>query len=234
PTDPVSLSKMRIDLSIEEAKVMGDTLGRERLVVNNLPSPQLMLSYDEYACMGETIGLYRLTGLFNKMGKNLTLKQSRGLAAEDLKNHDAILLGSNWVKEWVGNPLKRKCFPAGPAASISDQNLLPGDEREYVAKYDQETGKLLVDYALIVVKPGITERKTVMIVAGTRSEGTQAAVEYLTDEHYMADLNQRFHRTLGAFRKYFQALIMVSVDNGIPTDISVLRVRELPFTFDHL
>src|SRR6266542_1179028 len=223
-----------LDLSLEEARVMGDTLGRERLIVNNLPSPQLMLAYDEYACLGETIGLYRLTGFFNQMGKNLTLMQSRRLVAEDLKNHDAILLGSNWVKEWVGNTPIRKCFTSGPAASISDQNLLPGDEREYVAKYDEETGKLIEDYALIVVKPGITERKTVMIVAGTRSEGTQAAVEYLTDEHYMADLNQRFHRTLGAFPKYFQVVLKVSVDNGIPTDISVIRVRELRFSADHL
>ena len=234
PTDPISLSKMRVDLTLEEAKVMGDTLGRERLVVNNLTSPQLMLAYDEYACLGETIGLYRLTGLFGKLGKNLMLKQSRGLVAEDLKNHDAILLGSNWVKEWVGNTPVRKCFTTGPAASISDQNLLPGDEREYFAKYDEETGKLIEDYALIVVKPGITERKTVMIVAGTRSEGTQAALEYLTDEHYMADLNQRFYRTLGAFPKYFQVLLKVSVDNGIPTEISVVRVRELRFSADHL
>jgi len=234
PTDPASLSKMRVDLTLEEAKVMGDMLGRERLVVNNLPAAQLMLAYDEYACLGETMGLYRLTGFFNKMGKNLTLKQSRRLVAEDLKNHDAILLGSNWVKEWVGNTPIRRCFTTGPAASISDQNLLPGDEREYVAKYDAETGKLIEDYALIVVKPGITERKTVMIVAGTRSEGTQAAVEYLTDEHYMADLNHRFQRTFGAFPKYFHVLLKVSVDNGIPTDISVIRVRELRFSADHL
>jgi hypothetical protein len=233
PTDPTSLSKMRVDLTLEEAKVMGDTLGRERLVVNNPPASQLMLAYDEYACLGEAIGLYRLTGLFNKMGKNLTLKQSRRLVAEDLKNHDAILLGSNWVKEWVGNTPIRKCFTSGPAASISGENLLPGDEREYVAKYDKETGKLIEDYALIVVKPGISERKTVMIVAGTRSEGTQAAVEYLTDENYLIDLNQRFHRTIGAFPKYFQVLLKVSVDNGIPTDISVIRVRELRFSADH-
>jgi hypothetical protein len=234
PTDPASLSRMRVDLTLDEAKVMGDTLGRERLVVNSLPSPQLMLAYDEYACMGETMGLYRLAGFFNKLGKNLTLKQSRRLVAEDLKNHDAILLGSNWVKEWVGNAPVRKCFTSGPAASISDNNLLPGDEREYVAKYDVETGKLTEDYALIVVKPGISERKAVMIVAGTRSEGTQAAVEYLTDENYLADLNQKFHRTLGAIPKYFQVMLKVSVDNGVPTSISVIRVRELRFSADHL
>jgi len=234
PTDPDSLSRMRVDLTLDEAKVMGDTLGRERLVVNSLPAPQLMLAYDEYACMGETMGLYRLTGLFNKIGKNLTLKQIRRLVTEDLKNHDAILLGSNWVKEWVGNTPIRKCFTSGPAASISDQNLLPGDEREFVAKYNEKTGKLIEDYALIAVKPGISERKTVMVVAGTRSEGTQAAVEYLTDEHYMADLNQMFHRILGSFPKYFHVLLKVSVDNGIPTNISVIRVRELRFSADHL
>jgi hypothetical protein len=233
PTDPTSLSKMRVDLTLDEAKVMGDTLDRERLVVNNPPAAQLMLAYDEYACLGEAIGLYRLTGLFNRMGKNLTLKQSRRLVSEDLKSHNAILFGNSWVKEWVGNSPVRKCFTTGPAAAISDRNLLPGDEREYVAKYDKETGKLIEDYALIVVKPGISERKTVMIVAGTRSEGTQAAVEYLTDENYLVDLNQRFHRTIGAFPKYFQVLLKVSVDNGIPTDISVIRVRELRFSADH-
>jgi hypothetical protein len=229
PTDPASLSRMRVDLTLEEAKSMGDTLGRERLVFNNVSTPQLMLAYDEYACLGETIGLYRIAGLFNKIGKTLTLKQSRGLASEDLKNHNAILFGSSWVKEWLGNAPIRECFTAGPAASISDQNLLPGDEREYVAKYDEQTGKLIEDYALIAVKPGITERKKVMIVAGTRSEGTQAAVEYLTDEHYLADLNQRFHGSIGSFPTYFQVLLRVSVDNGIPTNISVVRARELRF-----
>ncbi|HEV2663973.1 MAG TPA: hypothetical protein VG324_03635, partial [Blastocatellia bacterium] len=234
PTDPISLSKMRVDLTLEETKVMGDTLDRERLVVNNLRSPQLMLAYDEYACLGETIGLYRIAELFNKMGKNLTLKQSRRLIAEDLKSHDAILLGSSWVKEWFGNAPIRKWFTTGPAAAIINENLLPGDEREYVAKYDEETGKLIEDYALIAVKPGISERKTVMIVAGTRSEGTQGAVEYLTDENYLNDLNQRFRRSLGATPKYFHVLLKVSVDNGIPTNISVIRVRELRFTADHL
>jgi hypothetical protein len=219
---------MRVDLSTEEARGMGDTLGRERLVFNSVPTPQLMLAYDEYACLGETIGLYRITGLFNKMGKNIALKQSRRLVAEDLKSHNAILLGNSWVKEWLGNAPIRQCFTAGPTASISDQNLLPGDEREYVAKYDEETGKLIEDYALIAVKPGISERK-VMIVAGTRSEGTQAAVEYITDENYLADLNQRFNRTLGGFPEYFHVLLKVTVDNGIPTNISVIRVRELHF-----
>jgi hypothetical protein len=233
PTDPAALAGIRVNLTLEEAKSMGDMLGRERLVFNKVSTPQLMLAYDEYASLGETIGLYRIAGLFNKAAKNLTLKQSRGLVAEDLKNNDAILLGSGWVKEWLGNAPVRKCFTSGPAASLSDQNLLPGDEREYVAKYNQQTGKLIEDFALIAVKPGISDRKTVMIVAGTRSEGTQAAMEYLTDEHYLAELNQKFLQTIGSFPKYFQVLLRVTVDNGVPTNISVIRVRELRFNANH-
>jgi hypothetical protein len=227
PTDPASLASIGVALTDEQTRVMDDTLNREDLVFHSGPASHLILAYDEYASLGETIGLYRISGLFNKMGKNLTLKQSRGLANEDFKNHNAILLGSGWVKEWLGNAPVRQCFTSGPAASISDKNLITGDEREFVAKYDENTGKLIEDYALIAVKPGISERKTVMILAGTRSEGTQAAVEYLTDENYLADLNQKFHHLLGSFPKYFQVLLKVSVDNGIPTNISVIRFREL-------
>jgi hypothetical protein len=229
PTDPASLARLSVDLTLEEAEGMGDTLGRERLVFNKVAPPKLILAYDEYVCLGEAIGLYRIVGMFNKVGKNIALKQSRGLTRDDLRNHDAILLGSSWVKEWVGNAPIRECFTAGPAASIIDHNLLPGDEREYVAKYNEKTGKLIEDFALISVKPGISERKSVMIIAGTRSEGTQAAVEFLTDEHYLAELNHRFKRNIGSPPKYFQVLLRVAVDNGIPTNISVVRVRELPF-----
>ncbi len=234
PADPESLSKGRVGLTLDEAKDMRDTLGRERLIFNNPSTPQLMLAYDEYTYLGEAIGLYKVQGFFNKLGKNLTLKQSRRLVAEDLKNNNAILLGSGWVKEWLGAGPIRECFTAGPAADLINRNLLPGDEREYVAKYDEETGKLKEDYALIAVKPGISERRTVMIVAGTHGEGTQAALEYLTDENYLADLNQRFLRTLGSFPKYFQVLLKVSVDSGVPTNTSVIRVRELPFGVNHL
>jgi hypothetical protein len=206
---------------------MEKVLSRERLVTATGPAPQLMLSYGEYACLGETIGLFRVTGMFDKMDKSLVVKQSRRLLIEDLKYHDLILLGSSWVKEWAGNSPIKSCYLTGVGATLINQNILPGDEREYVAKYDEETGALIEDYATITVKPGISERRTIMVVAGTRGVGTQAAVEFLTDESYLADLNQMMIQTLGAFPKYFQVLLKVSVDNGIPTNISAVRVREI-------
>lgn len=227
PADPLSSSRIRIDLAPEEAKAMADALGREKLVVNISPTPQLMLSYKEFTSVGEAIGLHRIALFFNKMGKDVTLVQSHRLNAEAMKNQNAILLGTDWVKEWVGNVPIRRCFTTGPGAIIINQNLIAGDKWEYSAKFDEETGKLIEDYAIITVKPGISERKTIMVLAGTHSEGTLAAAEYLTDESYLAELNRTLRQSDGSYPRYFQVLLKVSVDDGTPTNISVVKVRSL-------
>jgi hypothetical protein len=214
------------DLTTAESKVMEEIFMRERLVIKNWSPHRLMLSYDEHTSIGETIGLFRIASVFNKMGKNLVLKQSRTVSAEDLKNHDSILLGSGWVNEWQESMPVRKCFTTGAGAVIINHNLPPGQKQRYEARYDEETGRLIEDYAVITVKPGISERKTLIVLAGMHSAGTQAAAEYLTDEEYLADLNRRLLELSDTIPRYFQVLLRVSVDNGTPTKISVEKVRE--------
>ena len=227
PAAPSPLSRSHTSLTSEQAEAMENILTRERLVIREWAPPRLVLSYDEFTSLGDTIGLYRISKLFNKMGKEFLMEQSRRLKAEDLKNHDAILLGSGWVNEWVRVVPVRRCFTTGPGTALINRNLLLGEDEEYSPKYDGENGKLIEDYAIITVKPGISERNTLMVLAGTHSEGTQAAAEYLTDENYLTDLNQRLLQPDGTFPRYFQVLLKVSVDNGVPTNISVVTAREL-------
>jgi hypothetical protein len=230
PADHKSLSNVSINLTPEEAAALEETLGRERFVLRHNPLPRLVLSYDEYTGIGEAVGLYRLTTLFKGLGKNAMLKQSRTVSAEDMKNHNVILLGSVWVNEWSGKNLIKEDFGNGANATIVNYNPLPGEEREYSAKFDEETGRLIEDYSLITIKPNISEKNTIMILAGTHSEGTEAAAEYLTSEDHLARLNQRLlslKRPSPASTGYFQVLLKVKVDNGIPTIISLVTVHEL-------
>jgi hypothetical protein len=220
------LSGSYTDLTTTESKVMEEIFMRERLVIRNWSPPRLRLSYDEHTSIGETIGLFRISSLFNKMGKSVLLEQSRTVDQEDLKNHDAILLGSGWVNEWLESVPVRKCFTSGAGAAIINHNLPPGQKQKYHARYDEVTGKLIEDYAVITVKPGISERKTLIVLAGMHSAGTQAAAEYITDEQYLADLNRRLLELSDSFPRYFQVLLRVSVDNGTPTNISVVKVQE--------
>jgi hypothetical protein len=227
PADHKSLSNISINLTPAETAALEKTLGRERFVLKHIPLPRLVLSYDEYTGVGEAVGLYRLTTLFKGLGKDAMLKQSRTVSAEDLKNHNVILLGSVWVNEWSGKNLIKEDFGSGASATIVNYNPLPGEEREYGAKFDEETGRLIEDYGLITVKPNISEKNTIMVLAGTHSEGTEAAAEYLTSEDHLGRLNQQLLSLKRPSPRYFQVLLKVKVDNGIPTIISIVTVHEL-------
>jgi hypothetical protein len=227
PADPGSLSKSSIDLAPSEAQALAETLEKERFVMRQTPIRRLVLSYDEYTGVGEAIGLHRVSALLEKVGKNTVVKQSRTVSAEDLKNHDVILLGSAWVNEWSGKIPIVEDFLLGASATIVNQSPSAGEQQEYSARFDVTTGKLVEDYALITVKPNISEGNTVMVLAGTHSEGTQAAAEYIASEDSLRYLNQRLRQTDGTLPKYYQVLLKVAVDNGIPTTISVVTVHEL-------
>jgi hypothetical protein len=231
PGDPAHLSRYSTGLSPAETKSINEIFGPGRFETGNGSTPRLVLSYDEYSNFGETIGLYQITQLFNKIGKNVILKQSRRLTVEDLKDHNAILIGSGWVNEWMGNTPIRKSSDQGPSASIINQNLFSEEDgtitNKYRAKFDEETGLLIEDYAVITVKPGISERKTIMVLAGSRYEGTQAAAEYLTDEHHLAVLNRLLIQPDGNIPKHFQVLLKVHVDNGVTTNIETVKVSDL-------
>lgn len=41
---------------------------------------------------------------------------------------------------------------------------MPGEEREYGAKFDGETGRLIEDYGLITIKPNISEKNTIISI----------------------------------------------------------------------
>lgn len=227
-SDPPAVSKDSLQITTEQTQMLGEVL-KNKLVMKQNRAPRLVLSTANYTGIGEAIGLYHLTSLFKTAGKDLTLKQSRTISAEDLKNHNVILLGSTWVNDWVEKLPVKESFVYGVNASIENRDPQPGEEREYRPRYNQQTGEVEEDYALITVKPGLTGEHRLMILAGILSEGTQAAVEYVTRKDYLSILNQRLQSMPGEGGppKYYQALLKVNVDNGIPTTVSILAIHPL-------
>jgi hypothetical protein len=221
--DPEALTRDSITLTPHQIKRIEELLG-DKFMIRNSPG-QIILSKEQFTGMGEAIGLYCLTDLFRSVGRGVLLKQSRTVSAEDLKNHNVILLGSVWVNEWSGKLPIKEDFAYTRNATIENHNPQLGEEQEYSPRFDS-AGGLIEDYALITVKPNISGKYTVMILAGIHSEGTQAAAEYAAIPEYLNNLNLR----LAQFSdppKYYQALLKVAVDNGIPTTISLLSVHEL-------
>lgn len=229
--DPDTVVKESMDIGQNQADRLAAVL-RHKLIMRQGGTPKLALSTHNYTGIGEAIGLYHLTNLFQSAGKPITLKQSRTLSAEDMKNHNVILLGSAWVNEWVEKLPIKEDFTYSINATIENNNPMPGEEREYKPKFNEQTGQVEEDYALITVKPGVTDEHRLMILAGILSEGTQAAAEYVTRKEHLNLLNQRLQQMAGSegTPKYYQVLLKVNVDNGIPTTVSVLAIHELNVT----
>jgi hypothetical protein len=199
---------------------------KSKIVVERNQRPRLVLSTNVYTGMGEAIGLHYLTDFFRKASRNIQLKQSRTLSAEDLKKHNVIMLGGVWVNAWSSKLTRNEDFVFTSKGTIENRNPQTTEEREYIPQFDRRTGNLTIDYALITVKPNISEANDVMMLAGVYSQGTEAAAEYVTNKDYLDQLNQRLQQS-GSAPRYFQALLKVSVENGIPTTISILSFHEL-------
>jgi hypothetical protein len=226
-TDPDILTRRAVTLSPEHTTALAEALG-DKFIVKNNPTPRVMLCVDEYTGIGEAIGLHHVTSLFGSVGKSVLLKQSRTVSAEDLKSHNVITLGSVWTNEWSGKLPINEDFVHTGSATIINHNPQAGEEREYRPAFDA-TGKLIEDYALITLKPNISDKNTVMVLAGIHSEGTQAATEFATTKEYISALDQRLRQMGGQAGppQYYQVLLKVAVDNGIPTKMSLLAVHSL-------
>jgi hypothetical protein len=227
PVDPDTLSGRSVELTDAQSAALQQALGQERFITKGHSIRRVVLSSDEYTGLGEAIGLHLVTSLLNKISRTALVKQSRTVSVEDLKNRDVILLGSVWVNEWSGKSHVEEDFTIGPSATIVNHNPQPGEQLEYRAKLDGSAGSMTEDYALVTVKPNISERNTVIVLAGTHSEGTEAAAEYVTNEDYLQSLDQRLSEMGKTGMRHFQLLLKVAVDNGIPTTISLIAIHEL-------
>ena len=225
--DPEVLVKKSINLTSEQANLLTN-ISNDRLPLRPNQPLQLIPAFNMYTGIGEAIGAYRLQGLLQSIGEASLLKQSRNVGADDLKDHDAILLGSVYANQWAKPLSIKENFVYTSRTSIENLAPLPGEQREYVSLFDQRTGTLLEDYALITVVPGVAGKTAVMSLSGIYSEGTQAAVEYVTDQAHLAELHQKLIQLTGKDApRYFQALLKVRVENSFPTQITLLVVRGL-------
>ncbi|HWQ33514.1 MAG TPA: hypothetical protein VNQ79_11725 [Blastocatellia bacterium] len=226
--DPEVLTRKGIRLTPEQVGVLTSAAGN-RLPFRQDQPVQLIPAFNMYTGIGEAIGIYRLSGLLHGAGEKTILRQSRSIGPDDLKSYDVILLGSVYSNQWSKPLSVRENFVYTSRATIENLGPLPGEEREYRAVFDQATGNLLEDYALITVTPGFSGDTTVMVLAGIYSEGTEAAAEFVTATEYLNELNQRLRQAGGqaGTPKYYQALLKVRVENSFPTRVSLLTVREL-------
>ncbi|MBL8229111.1 MAG: hypothetical protein JNL98_11565 [Bryobacterales bacterium] len=216
-SDPVRSRQNLIPLGPEALAAIERQLGP-----NSTRMPYLVFSPEDYTGMGEALGLMHLTRFFSRAEREILVKQSITTGTEDLKNHHAVL---------VGGPLSNQLLPRSESLDfdlggnfVLNRNPMPGEQREYRLTVDPVSGQPATDWAVITVAPGIAPGRVVMVLAGIRSEGTQAAAEFVTEPRYADELQRRLDQKPARF---FQALVRVEVKKWQPAALSLIAVHPL-------
>ena len=185
---------------------------------------------DHYTGVGEVIAIHELDRIFALLHHELRVKRGMLLALDDVKNNNLIFVGSPSENLTLREFPNTRAFAfrterAGPRkGDLAIFNLAPrpGEESSYLAA---PYPPLTDDYALMGLLPGINPGHWVMILAGTTTIGTDAAVEYVCHANTLSTLLSSIRSAGGSMGKPFEAVLHVSVRGGVPMESGLIAMR---------
>lgn len=201
---------------------------RDTIHFRELKRFRFVPSVTDFTSVGETIGVVSLCQMFSNVGQKYRLQQSRLVNFEEIKGNNAILLGGN--QSWSGRVFLNVQGFHFQGGVITNTKPQPGEKSVYKPEFDPVTNQLRRDYALVLMLPNERSDKRVLLIYGIYTQGSQAAIEYLTNPERMADLRKALmdlspdHRTVPT---YFQALLTTTVENAVPGNFSLVAVRAI-------
>jgi hypothetical protein len=183
-------------------------------------------SLTDFTSVGETLGLVDLCEMFFRVGDSCQVSQSRLVDFDQIKSNNVVLLGGN--QSWSGRVflnVEGFHFQDGVIINRSPQ---PGEKPLYKPEFDPVTNELTRDYAVVLMLPNEKKENRVLLIYGIYTQGSQAAIEFLTSPEQMAQLRNALaalspdHKTIPP---YFQVLLTTTVENAVPGDASIVAVR---------
>ena len=76
-----------------------------------------------------------------------------------------------------------------------------------------------------LLTPGLDPTRSILILAGNSTFGTQAAVEYVCREDSIKELLRRLNVSKVSDLKPFEALLHVKIAHGVPVMTDLISVR---------
>jgi hypothetical protein len=188
---------------------------------------------DHYTGVGEVLAVHNLDMVFAALHQSLRVKRGSLFSLDDAKNNDLIFIGSpseNLTLLDIPSTTEFvfKKVESGPQeGNVAIVNLHPakGEAEKYVLS--PSNFSLAEDYAVVAFVKGINPEHSELILAGTTTIGTQAAVEFVTRESYLSQLLKKMNVTQASELKPFEAVIQVKVARGVPVESSVVALRVL-------
>jgi hypothetical protein len=154
------------------------------------------------------------------------LRFPRDLRLDDLKDANAVLIGSVGSNPWVAIADNSANFhivyhQTMEGATIVNEKPLPGEQASYESHWDEPAHET---FALIAFLPNLGGNGRLLLIQGLDVAGTQAASEALFRSDAVAPILQRARRPDGSIR-FFEILVRSTSINWNATDSQVIAVR---------
>lgn len=192
---------------------------------------------DHYTGVGEVMGMYAISSLFSKAGRQFRVKRSLLLTWDDLTAANIVFLGSPAENLLLRDLPQHQDFvfrvidpgvESGvdrPTFGIVNTKPRPGEQNFYAATQEGPSrSQISEDYALISMLRGLDEKHSILILAGITTFGTQAAAEYVSKPEYAKDLISHLNEDPGSANprlpSYYQVLVKVKVNGGVPVQLT--------------
>ncbi len=187
---------------------------------------------DHYTGVGEVLAVHQLDRVFVQLNHQLRIKRGSLFSLDDAKNNDLIFVGSPAENLTLLDLPGTQDFifqrvASGPRkGDLGVVNVHPQAGEPPIFLASPSSQPTTEDYAVIALVPGIDPARSVLILAGTTTFGTQAAAEYVCREDSLAQLLRRLGISKAEDMKPFEALLRVKVTHGVPVIADLVAVRE--------
>lgn len=189
-------------------------------------------SLDHYTGVGEVLGVHELDHLFDLLHSRIRVKRGSLFSLDDAKNNNLIFIGSPFenlslleipgTQEFLFQRLTSGQRKGDEA--IINVHPLPDEPKEFLPT--PSGMPLTEDYAVVALVKGMNPGQSVLILAGTTTIGTQAAVEYVCRQSSVEELLLRLSVAQNGELKPFESVIHVKVVRGVPVETELVAIRK--------
>jgi hypothetical protein len=189
---------------------------------------------DHYTGVGEVLAVHELDHVFGLLHRQIRVKRGSLFSLDDAKSNNLIFIGSPFenltllelpgTQEFIFQ--RMISGPHKGDEAIVNLRPQPGESKEYFPS--PGNAPLTEDYAVVGLVRGLNPGQAVLILAGTTTIGTQAAVEFVCRQSSVEELLLRLPVSQSGQLKPFEAVIRVKVTRGVPVGTELVALRSGP------
>jgi hypothetical protein len=188
--------------------------------------------WDHYTGVGEVLAIHELDQVFNDLRQRIRVKRGSLFSLDDANNNNLIFVGSPSenlrlsdlpsTREFVFQRLTEGARKGDLA--IVNVHPHPNEPKAFVAS---PSGTPLVeDYAIVALMPGLNPARSLLVLAGTTTFGTQAAVEFVSRRSSLEALLSQLSASSPGDLKPFEAVVRIRIAQGVPVGLELAAVRK--------